>query len=325
MALILEVLDAEGRPTRHQLDGVPLTLGRALSNDVILDDPYVDARHARLLVDDSGAIVVEDLGSVNGLVAGQKRRFGRTVVQLGEELRMGRTTIRVRDPNEFVSPALVDQPPTPAVRRPRRLIRVFQTTAGQLAVAAVSIAAFALYTWIGTPTRSTASEVSGSAVGFAAMFCAWAGLWSIASRIIVHRFNFVGHLAIVSAVSLAVTCFDIVNEWLQFLFPDARLVTVFQYPIFFVVLVAFITGHIMLTSTMSRRRQWRIGAIVATTVFAIGGLAALTKDDSFSDVPTFSAVVKPMAPRWVPTKSIDQFDDVARQLEKQVDVLAAKK
>jgi hypothetical protein len=51
---------------------------------------------------------------------------------------------------------------------------------------------------------------------------------------------------------------------------------------------------------------------------------SFTKDDTFSDVPKFPAVLKPVAPSLIPTKSIDQFEAVAQDLKTQADQLAKK-
>ena len=98
-------------------------------------------------------------------------------------------------------------------------------------------------------------------LGFALAMSLWAGLWSVASRIIVHRWRFVGHLAIASAVALVFTAWSIGADWLHFFFPDAKLVTVFSYPISIALLAALVAGHLSLASTMPRKRQWRVGLL----------------------------------------------------------------
>ena len=51
--------------TRWRLDALPATIGRALTNDVILDDPYVDAIHVRITSGGDGIPVAEDAGSMS--------------------------------------------------------------------------------------------------------------------------------------------------------------------------------------------------------------------------------------------------------------------
>jgi hypothetical protein len=325
MALIIEVLHPDGARSRHALNGNVLTLGRALGNDVVLDDPYVDASHARLSLDDNGSVLVEDLGSVNGLVSGEERIFGRTVVRPGGILRVGRTTLRFRDPNELVPPALLDRPAAanaPVV--PSAKTRWFTSTPAGLGIAVLALVAFGVSAWLRSSGRSSASSIVSASLGFAAIVTIWAGLWSLASRIIVHQFRFLGHLSVASAVALGGLAWGVTDDWLEFFFPNSSFIGVFGTLALLVLVGVLVAGHLALTSVMPRRRQWKVAGIVAATVIAIGMLSALSKDDSFSDVPKYPASLKPIAANLVPTQSIDQFENASKQLKDEVDQLMKK-
>jgi pSer/pThr/pTyr-binding forkhead associated (FHA) protein len=345
MAMILEIVHSNGTCTRHRLGELPLTLGRGLTNDLIVEDPYVDATHARIMRDESGTFQIEDLGSVNGLVNGGGGKLqGPITLQPGAELRMGRTTLRFRDPHEPVPPALVDAaaqhvatlangngtvaaPMTPGApqRTSRRVRQWFTMTPGRVLVFAGAMATFGAYTWLGSVSRSSSGEISASMMGFAFMAALWAGVWAVASRAIVQRFNFVGHLAVISAFVLVALVWTIIQDWLSFFFPDAVLASVLGFAIGFVLLAALVAAHLALSSTMTRRVQRRTGIIVAAAIFAVGMLAQLADDDEFSDVPKFSSTLKPVSAQWVPTSSVEEFDDVMAETKKDVDELAAKK
>ena len=343
MALILEVVDPRGVRTWRRLDALPLTLGRGLANDVILDDPYVDARHARIAMDATGALRLEDQGSVNGLRAGATRLDGQVELRPGTEVRIGRTTLRFRDAEEEVAPALVDElaeAPAPAAPVPaappvavapipggraRRARAWLATTPGRLVTIAVATALFALYSWLSSTERSSAGGVFTAALSFVLIGALWAGLWSVASRIIVHRFHFVGHLAVIAAAVLAAMTFGIVDEWLTFLFPDTAVLPALSMVLGLALLAIVVAAHLSLASTMPGARRWRAGMVTAGIVAGLLGVGALTEDDdAFSDVPEFAGVVKPLPVRWVPTQSVDEFDDVMKALKEDVDEMAAK-
>lgn len=325
MALILEVVQPDGVRARYALNGQTLTLGRALANDVVLDDPYVDASHARVTLDESGVVMVEDLGSVNGMLAGEQRLFGRAVVGPGDALRLGRTTLRIRDPNEAIPPALIDRPaPTSAPSEPRLVRRWLATVPGQLGVAVVALGAFVSSAWLQSSGRSSANFLVDGGLGYAMLLCIWAGLWSLASRIIVHRFCFLGHVAIASGTALGGLFWSHGQDWLHFFFPDVGFVEVPSFIVFAALLTALVAGHLGLTSTIPSRRRWKIALIAAASIMAISLLSALSKDDSFSDVPKYSATLKPIAASWVPTKTVSQFESVTRDLKNDVDGLAKK-
>lgn len=81
---------------------VPLSrdvvVGRDAGCDVVLDDPRVSARHARLRVRD-GTVVVEDLGSAYGtMVNGRAVPSAGVVVSSGDRITFGAVQARVDDP-----------------------------------------------------------------------------------------------------------------------------------------------------------------------------------------------------------------------------------
>ena len=69
--MILEVVHPGGARTWHRLGDLPLTVGRGLTNDLILEDPYVDPHHARISLDEAGAPA--DRGSRQRQRAGRER------------------------------------------------------------------------------------------------------------------------------------------------------------------------------------------------------------------------------------------------------------
>lgn len=341
MEMILEVQHPSGARTWHRLGDRPLMVGRGLANDLILDDPYVDGQHARISLDERGDRLIEDLGSVNGLVTNDVR-LRRVEVKPGAEIRIGHTTLRFRDPEEPVSPALFDdvalarplsQPAAVPLTSQSRLKtnrmqplvgRWADATWSRLLVTAAAISTVALYTWLGSSERSSASDAFFAALAFAFGIAVWAGIWSVASRVSVHSFRFVSHVAVASLVTLGGVVWSMIAEWLSFFFPDANLGDVLSGGIGLLLLASLVAGHLSLASTMSRRRQWRAGFIVAGTALIIAGVAALTEEDVFTDVPSFSGVVKPVASDWLPTATVDEFGGVMATLKEQVDEMAKK-
>ena len=339
MALILELLHPDGTRSRRRLDGSPMVLGRALSSDIVLDDPYVDGRHARIEPDASGALAIEDLASVNGVIAGAAGRQQRLLLHPGTELRIGRTVLRIRDEDEPVPPALVDAPAvrthSPARRlaaagRPvgderwmARIVRWTEHSHGRLVISGAAVVSVALYAWQSSYDRSTASDVLAGTLVFVFMAAMWAGIWAIASRVATQRFNFVGHLAIVSAITIAGMATIIADEWYSFFVPQSAMSGIVTGFVALALLSAMIAWHLSLSSRMSRDHRWRAGILVSVTLVAIGGLFALVEDETFTDVPSFPGVVKPVGAGWLPTSSVEDFGAVIADLKEEVDDLAA--
>ena len=301
MALILEVRDRRGTTTWHALNR-PLTVGRGLSNDIILDDPYVDARHAHILLDDGGALTVHDLGSVNGVLTNGVRSPTAVLVQAGSELRIGRSTFRFRDPDEALPPALVD-----ASYRAPLATRLAFTDRASLALVAAATGLVALVTWLGSSERSAGATVISAVVAALVLMSLWAGVWALALRGAERRFQMRGHLAVTSAAVIVMVLSATLTDWLYFFFPDALAPGAAFTAAVLVTLAALIVGHLTVAGVLTKRGRWRVGLGVAATVLVGFMLIGLARDDSFSDVPKFPSQLKPISPRIVPTQTVDQF------------------
>jgi transcriptional regulator with AAA-type ATPase domain len=95
---------------RYRIDTWPLHIGSAQDNDIVLEDPAVDARHCRLEPSESG-LMVRDLGSRNGIfVNGIRVIFA--LLSEGGHLRAGRTDLNIvasSDEDEQVVAGMVAQ------------------------------------------------------------------------------------------------------------------------------------------------------------------------------------------------------------------------
>ena len=77
------------------LDQAPLLIGRGSDAAIRLDDDYVSTRHARI-ASSGDQWFVEDLGSTNGTYIGSSRLTQPTTIQLGTQIRIGKTTLELR-------------------------------------------------------------------------------------------------------------------------------------------------------------------------------------------------------------------------------------
>jgi pSer/pThr/pTyr-binding forkhead associated (FHA) protein/tRNA A-37 threonylcarbamoyl transferase component Bud32 len=93
--------------------GDEFVIGRAVSGEGRLgDDPELSRRHARLARDANGKLTIEDLGSANGTFVNGVPVRERQVLNVGDSVRVGRTTLELTDLRR-PSPAAA-APPSPA-------------------------------------------------------------------------------------------------------------------------------------------------------------------------------------------------------------------
>jgi Protein of unknown function (DUF3662)/FHA domain len=87
---LVELVTDDGN---HPLEGHgPWTIGRSQENDIVISDPNVSRRHARLARADNG-FIVEDLGSTNGTLL-DGAPIDRERIESGDELTFGQSTAR---------------------------------------------------------------------------------------------------------------------------------------------------------------------------------------------------------------------------------------
>ena len=135
VAALLEAIDRDGLVRQAwRLERWPVTIGRALDNDVVLTDPHVAAHHATLDLDlgDDGDGDVDGDGKTtltvrvgetrNGLAVWRERLAGGQSKSFDDagrdlELHIGRTTLRLRLPGHALAPEQMLAPMVAVERR----------------------------------------------------------------------------------------------------------------------------------------------------------------------------------------------------------------
>jgi pSer/pThr/pTyr-binding forkhead associated (FHA) protein len=84
----------DGKPRTMRLDA-SMVIGRAPEAELRLDDTFVSSQHARIF-GRNGSWYVEDLGSTNGTFVNEQRLMAPAMVQPGDSIRIGQTTLELR-------------------------------------------------------------------------------------------------------------------------------------------------------------------------------------------------------------------------------------
>ena len=88
---------------RFRVVASEVRIGRGYDNDVVIDDPYVAAKHLRVYRHDDGHLVAEDVGSANGtFLDGNRTRLSTFTVDGKQPIRIGQTYLHIRDVNHEV-------------------------------------------------------------------------------------------------------------------------------------------------------------------------------------------------------------------------------
>jgi hypothetical protein len=193
---LIEVVERDGRMARlRDVHAWPLTLGRGLSNHVVLDDPFVAERHASIGPDDAGQLLLTVLQTSNGVEVDGRRHAAGASVPLpaaGASLQLGQTRLRLRLAAEVL-------PPEQPLPRPGRSPLWLGVPLVALALAELAI---------GLDPGADTSAWLGGVLGLPALLAAWCGAWALMSKLFQHRFDFMGHLRIALPWALALQLLD---------------------------------------------------------------------------------------------------------------------
>jgi hypothetical protein len=286
-------------------------VGRGYDNDVILDDPYVAARHLRIVRDENGALIAEDLGSANGLVASEdRRRLGRAVLDGKRSIQIGRTRLRVREADHPVGPELTS--------RPR--IRIWPLSLG---LAGALLGAEFLTSWLGQTAEQKPGDYLGPLLALCLAVTAWTTVWAVMSRVFSGRARFERHFLIAVSGLLALTLFSELTSFGAFAFSRRELVA-YQY-IFMWLLGAFVCFLHLRQLSESReigrsRLKLKAGAAAALALLGIG-MQTLSQWEASAnaDRQSFLRGLKPPMFRLAHAQSDDKFFSEVSKLKPELD------
>ena len=96
---------ATGIDQTHWILAPPVIVGRSPTANVSIGDASISRRHCQFSVDPDGALVVRDLGSMNGTYM-DDRRVTKAALKPGDLVQIGAITLRV----EWTEDNVMDRP-----------------------------------------------------------------------------------------------------------------------------------------------------------------------------------------------------------------------
>lgn len=281
---------------------VVVRIGRALDNDVVLDDPHCAAHHAKLEIGVDGIARLRDLGTSNGIVAARNRRAAVHEVKNDEPYRLGQTLIRVRSSA---------WPLAPERSLSRRAIWPWALL-GLILVLAYG----AWQLWLKDVQEKSPAYLYGLS-SLAAVMCLWSSLYAFYGRLITGHERFFSHLAIASAGYLGGTLLLDLFELLAFSMSWLWPMRITQ-PVVVIVAAMTVRSHLRLADP----RHWatlRVGLVlVAALAIAIPIAQHWVSHKRLTDVQTLHAIEHP-ALRLAKPVALVEFSASAASLKDRVD------
>jgi len=292
---------------RFRFPGPEVSIGRGYDNDVIVDDPYVAARHLRVFFDEEGRLVAEDLGSTNGtFLDGSSKRLPRIVVDGRHPIRIGQTFLRFREPSHAVEPERV------APERSGILPAV-----AALGLAAAVLGLEAMSVWFGQVAEPRALSYLTPILSACVVTLLWVGMWALLSRIFAGRSHFVRHLLIALSGIFAVSFYSELAKYLAFAwtvsFPGS-----YEYVAVWIAVAVVCFLHLR---EIGHTRLWLKGGLVAALLIVAVSVQSLQRSEALSDSgrQVTLHILMPPSLRAVPYRSESDFFGRVENLKATLD------
>ncbi len=310
---VLEVHERSGALRERVKLGAqgPFRIGRALDNDLVLDDPYVCPYHAELQLGADGWQLL-DSGSVNGLRLGDRALRVREVELRGRTgFRIGHTDLLFRPADELLPASRTDQ-------SDHRIAQVLRS----LPMAFVGLLLLALLIgvqqFLGQSDNQRWLPALAEALGVLVMVAVWALAWAIVNRLFAHRLQYPGHLTIAALSLFVVLLLGVLGEYLLFALAGDGWTGVFGKLLLYGGLGVALFGHLGLIAGQPTRRQLGAAALVSAMLFVLFSLPDAINDD-FRKEPSFKALLKPPAFQLVEGLPVDHFYTRAAELAEAIE------
>jgi hypothetical protein len=302
----VEILNHSGDvQTRHKFTELPIRIGRAYSNDIILDDPHTAADHAIIESDDNSNIIIRDLGSDNGIKLKGKRQQQYTVH--GDNIfNLGHTRIRIRTSTYIVSAEIGD-------------LTNHSWEGWPLLFTGITIIALLSFsnTWLSDISDSKATTYIMNISTWLGASAVWAALWALANRVFGGNTHFSRHLFTLSCGLLALDLFDYLCGILAYGF-SWEIFTRYSSHLEIAILATTVYYHLRHISPRQRTRL----KIVCTSLLLIGSSLMLMRNyqsiNQYSD-ELYMREMLPPSWRFSSNHSIAEFGKATQELKAEIE------
>lgn len=305
-SIFVEQLTPDGEVVhRTKMTRLPITIGRAYDNDIILDDPHTAAHHAQIELNQLDELIIADLGSYNGItLANTRENF--FVVDGDKTYRLGHTRLRIRTADYQVAAEVSDL-------TNHRWEGLLPAVTGLALLLVTGLAS----TWLADLNQGTLSKYLLELVSVLGFAIGWSGIWALFSKLFTGHARFGRHLFIASAGLAFLELWEHVSGMIAYAFSWEFLTIFSSHPVIFIC--AIVLYFHMLTA--GNKRPGRLKAYLAALA-VLGSAVTMTKayqaTNHLSD-DLYMSHIYPPAIRVSRDHSLEEFMADMQDLKEKVD------
>ncbi len=304
----------------HKIDSLPVTLGRAFDNDIILSDLSVSPHH---MVIDAGdtedQFKVQNLSDENGSrLNGKKMGSEAVTVSLPADLKLGDMKARL---------LAADMPVEETrIRECSGFFCIFSSPVWSAVLLLATIGIFFLERYLVTPVAKEPiyylSNVLPSILTILGITIVISGI----SRLSTHRWELVPAISIASLIFLVPQLFDYLGHFLNYLFTSNTPGDILKNMSSFLLIPALLALYMVKTNHTKWIPAIGVAALVSSPVIAYQFsdlVDKLSLTSGFSETPGYNQTLSPIDTRLNKTIPLDEFikeadEDTSREVHKML-------
>lgn len=302
MKIVIEVASSQGsagNPGYRIFNNFPISIGRGFDNDIIVNDPYVDEKHAEISLLGNGHLSISDEKSLNGVFVNGKS-VAKSSLKFDDIIKIGMTEIKVLSPSQKVSPAL-------RLEKKNLLVSLIEKPYSALLFMLMALLTVQIWSYFEIWTDERQVVAAASVAGVLGLAVVWSALWSVASRLVINNSNFSRHMTVVSIYMILSVCVWYLLTYINFLSNENLFASVVNYIVNFLAIAFVIYLSLCFANNMQDRK--RIFSSVLFSFGVVSGIFLLNYINSqqFSLLPGYSSSMEPYLSSLAPANTIDEF------------------
>lgn len=317
MAKMILEIQARGLHQYHRLDSFPVTIGRALDNDIILSDTSVSPHHLRLEQDEAGQVFAHNLSAENGTrMNGHNLGQQPVLMPIPSQLLLGNRRMRLVSPDMPVE--------TTHVSRCSGLFAPLckPLWAGLLLLLTIALTLFSDY--LGTSTQQEVVFYLGKLLENLLWTLALTLLIGGVTRLVIHRWEFVPALSVVALFNLIPLLLQQAGRWLDyFMTSDAPSNWLVVGGGDFLLLPILLYAYLHWVLSQQRLHALGIALLLSALPLglrAINVLDQMSADSEFSTEPYYNQTLSSINVHAKPALPLEEYlQKAAKALPPQVE------